>query len=242
MTKTATRERPIRFRGPMVRAILDGRKTQTRRVSTTEIPVDADELFVWPRHEVLSHHNNPGLWARKGDANEDNLDGWVRFLCTSPFGHYGDRLWVQETWTSCAVADGNHHGYAHESGGLYEATGVQYRADFAGIDDDIRWRPSTQMQRWASRITLGVTDVRVERLRDISEDDALAEGVDAWVEANCWDHYYDNNSILDAYALMWDSDAKLGYSWESNPFVWCITFRAGKWEAAPPKDQPNWKK
>ena len=159
------KERPIIFSGPSVRAILDGRKTQTRRI----------------------------VKAPKGMSAEF---AGVDFAC--PYGCPGDRLWVRET----------HSFYDRECRKPY------YQAD---IDDwePGGWRSPIFMPRWASRITLEITDVRVQRVQEITEAEAKAEGV----------HCAVNGSNRLAFATLWDSvNAKRGFSWADNLWVWAITF------------------
>jgi hypothetical protein len=188
MTTTATKERPIIFSGPMVRAILDGSKTQTRRVMKPQ-PLSA----------------GPGV---------------------CPYGRIGDRLWVRETWNTV-----NPEG--EPTSILYKADGsVMYRPfpsaeagwkaeqDAESLDAQ-RWNTPIFMPRWASRITLEVTDVRVERVQEISEEDAKAEGVKP--DPNERPYVED---FREDFEHLWDSiNAKRGHSWESNPWVWAITFR-----------------
>lgn len=196
-TATATKERPILFSGPMVRAILDGRKTQTRRVVK-------------------------GAWALEGD---ESGCGWEPPAC--PYGEPGDRLWVREAW---GLMD------TQPSDGPDRAT-LGYRADGDAAAPNGRhqlWRPSIHMPRWASRITLEITDVRVERLRSISREDVRAEGIPEtfgdWgalrfpgFEAHVWD----NMRFDEQWKLCWDqiNGDRPGCSWDANPWVWAITFR-----------------
>lgn len=188
---TKTKERPILFSGPMVRAILEGRKTQTRRVVNHQSYFPANRQ-TWPL-----------------DANGLGAPGAI----SCPYGNPGQRLWVRETWQP----------------GPDDS--VAYRAS-----DDMnhnQWKPSIFMPRWASRITLEVTDVRVERVQAISRLDIVAEGWPhderqalqiAQVIAGLDDEVIDDASI-EWFADLWDSiNAKRGYSWESNPWVWVITF------------------
>jgi hypothetical protein len=171
----AMTERPIIFSGPMVRSILDGRKTQTRRV--VKYKANAEEGSTVHPHEC-------------------------------PFGPVGTRLWVRETWRLPAGAP---------------IGWVDYKAD----DDRVgfKWRPSIFMPRWASRITLEVMGVKVERLQDISEADTMAEGVDLSNEL-----YPNINASYKArikFMTLWNSinGKKPGRAWVDNPFVWAITFR-----------------
>ena len=177
------KERPILFSGPMVRAILDGSKTQTRRVAKEfdEMPNLDGILQRFPRQNGCRH------------------------------GSPGDRLWVRETWA-----------HERDGTGCPDDTGVLYRATDPGWDDEgtgLRWRPSIYMPRWASRITLEITAVRVERLQSISEADARAEGV----TPNAFEQTSDNwGGVL--YRRLWEQINGPG-SWHANPWVWAITFQ-----------------
>lgn len=174
-------ERPILFSGLMVRAILEGRKTQTRRPVTKPIVLDWLEQFL------------PEFVA----APENDL---------SPYGYAGDRLWVREAWLRDRY-DGS----------------TQYRASHP-CPSAPKWKPSIHMPRDRCRLMLDVMDVELERLQDIAEDDAQAEGVDAPTAG----------SYRAGYAVLWDSlNAKRGYGWDTNPWVWVITFdRAEQMQAA----------
>jgi hypothetical protein len=210
-------ERPMLFTAPLVRAILDGRKTQTRRIF---------KLPSWAEWDT-----GPGRGEATGDIlpKDPANRGWYHIeelVC--PYGSVGDRLWVRET---CR---------AHElNSGL---DGVLYPADdkFIPIDDTQesvdRWIvlnsyrdkkgatvPAIHMPRWASRITLEITDVRTQRLQDISEADAEAEGVDFLRRVP------DADETLDARGLfrcLWDGiyEAR-GLGWDANPWVHAISFR-----------------
>ena len=214
------KEKPILFSGPMVRAILDGRKTQTRRVCKLDIPEDADEVFVWPAVKPMEHHANPGLWARKNQSSDNATDGWLRFLGPSPHGMRGDRLWVRETWAPCSTFDAS-----EESGAIYREDNWRN-----GCEPNAKWRPSIHMPRWASRITLEVTGVRVERLQDISEADARAEGLPVHVVEHTFRKCYRDDSgraarRIKCFQDLWDSIASPEHSWAANPWVWVYEFR-----------------
>lgn len=198
--------RPILFSGPMIRAILENRKSQTRRVLKPQPPNDV--------RRALNHPDDLPFVAflRNGE------DFW-RIKC--PYGRPGDRLWVRETW--CKVDN-------REFGGDiwidYRATpweSAEHPAGWNNAPDDseaLKWRPSIHMPRWASRITLEVTDVRVEKLQDISEEDAQAEGVTPTPDDI---PFYGPHK--DAFCVLWDSiNASRGYSWQSNPWVWSVSF------------------
>ena len=185
-------QHPILFSGPMVRAILEGRKTQTRRV------INPQFSKLW------------GFGVRQGDdrfsahVDIEVPDGWKWILC--PYGQPGDLLWVRETWN---YFGGNEYLYQQDKGS------VSYRADspVTQVHGD-RWRPSIHMPRWASRLMLSITDVRVQRVQEITEKDAEAEGMRGI-----------GHSFYGEFRLTWDSiNAKRGYSWVSNPYVWALTF------------------
>lgn len=195
-------ERPILMSAPMVRAILDGRKTMTRRV-----------VLPQPKNGcLLRGPNNYGGWepyTGRFDVDEDageraGQDEWV-----CPYGQPGDRLWVRETW-------GTHWTRIARDGDL-----IYYRADISWSGSKWRWRPSIHMPRWASRLTLELTGVRVERVQAISEQDAMAEG--------CEREDRETNTLVGArknFERLWDSlNTKRGNGWSVNPWVWALTFR-----------------
>jgi hypothetical protein len=180
----ANNNRPITFNAEMIRAILDGRKTQTRRIM------------------------KPGI---AGDA--------------CPFGQPGDRLWVRETWQGPLFDLEDMEAYAEDSSKFENPNYCQYAADggprpeYVDADDNLRhgWCPSIHMPRWASRITLEITGVRVERLNDISDQDALAEGCST-------DDMMSGEALSDVFGRVW-RDIYGADSWFENPWVWCISFR-----------------
>jgi hypothetical protein len=203
------KERPILFSGPMVLALLDGRKTQTRRLVGAR-----------------------GFHAFEGD--EDN-DGWPlapveRTGCLArlpaTYGAPGDRLWVRETWYDNAPSMTLQERTREPDGSI---RGVEYRAthDCASFEDGCpcnpdgdgkrsEWRPSIFMPRWASRLTLEVTSVRVEPLQSISERDACAEGMGSPLTRDC---------KTPKFAALWDAINGERAPWASNPWVWVIEFR-----------------
>ena len=237
--KQTVKERPIIFSSESVRAILDGRKTQTRRVIKPQpILVDNGRTWDWPKivKRVGGHDVSAASWA----ANLQHPD-----LGDDCFFRRGQILWVRETWASSGLLD-----YVKPRN-LVAGFPCQFRAGGSSIDDrdDLvnpgKWRPSIHMPRWASRITLEVIDVRVERVQDISEEDILAEGVRIPVSEDrkpliCVSGEYaaanylpgkireaKSKDIIRAYfASFWDSlNAKRGHSWESNPWVWVPEFK-----------------
>lgn len=197
----------------MVRAILEGSKTQTRRVvkgHVNERPSD------WSATRYASLDDHKHVWTLEVEGAEQ-----VRVAC--PYGQPGDRLWVRETWCCAHSTDDK-----PSPNDL-----VHYRADKSKAGDvitDVRsWSPSIHMPRAYSRITLEVTGVRVERLHDITDYDAYAEGADVWI-----DDYLDKkygkgggskfSNIRHAYRALWESINGPG-SWDTNPWVWVVEFR-----------------
>lgn len=187
------KERGMIFNGEMVRAILDGRKTQTRRTVKPQ-----------PDEDGLAKVTN-GPWV---DTSERN------YRC--PFGAAGDRIWVRETWARYNI-DQNSHDIA------YRATTPE------DWPEDGRWRPSIHMPRWASRILLEITNVRVERLNAISEEDARAEGIIDGGCLNCGEPEpcgcaNPEPDATDAFAYLWQSIYGQE-NWNANPWVWVISFK-----------------
>lgn len=217
------KERPILFSAPMVRAILDGTKTQTRRVVK---PVGNDDGFV-----ILDYGD--GGWPYRSDDGDSTTHTVKRggklyhdeTPHTCPYGQPGDRLWVRETFHT---VDGH---------------SAFYRADYAhdpkgDKEHGIVWTPSIHMPRWASRITLEVTSVRVERLNDITPIDACAEGLSQRTAKMHhrrieqfglpgWRDVHWRFSPVDAYRMLWEQINGAG-SWEANPWVWVIEFEVVK--------------
>ena len=179
-------ERPIMMTSESVRAILDGRKTQTRRVMK-------------PQPELrCNFYEFGGAGWSCSITSITPIDGHSLYYAC-PYGVPGDRLWVRESWTSSGMA-------------LYwKATD--------GADRVANWNSPIFMPRWASRLTLEVVSVRVERLTDISDSDCYAEGIISPQNDILGEPYY-------SFKDLWDSiNAKRGYPWSSNPWVWVISFR-----------------
>lgn len=237
-------ERPITFRAPMVRAILAGRKTQDRRAlkpqpghrqkislsngnwmihDETEFPVDGEV--------IRCPYGQPGdrLWVR---------ETWVELLHTSPASDQpelcdGDKLIEHATFW----IDANGGKWWHYDGRViaYKATSDVVFCDgdgfteYANKDELPKWRSPVLMPRWASRITLEVVSVRVERLQDISEADAWLEGVrpagvSEYPNDGSLDSVEPQSATIQEFAKRWDESNGKG-SWEANPWVWAIEFR-----------------
>ena len=203
-------ERPILFNGDMVRAILDGRKTQTRRV-------------VKPQPEFHGGKGDEGdlsCYATKyAECDGGDPLYWDEYLARCkhmfPYGKVGDRLLVRETWATLACRCCDHE---DELAPCTCLDAPKYKADAPKIvlDTVDRWRPSIHMPRWASRITLEITGVRVERLNQISDDDARAEG---YLSA------FGPGMFSRAFDSYWDTLAPDGARWSDNPWVWVIEFK-----------------
>jgi len=214
------KERPILFSGPMVRAILDNRKTQSRRVVKNAHGAFWDHAGYKPRVSKLGFV----VWF-KVETNE-----YIPYapMPTCPYGTIGDRLWVREKWAhddpDCAdVKCGNiDHIWWYASENKIVAD------SFAG---KAHWRPSIHMPRWASRITLEIVKIRSERLHAITTADILAEGIkqtkdEFWLGplAGVPDYPWGRAEL--AYASLWNElNDKRGHGWDDNPFVWVIEFK-----------------
>ncbi|MGN2428601.1 morphogenetic protein [Klebsiella quasipneumoniae] len=206
-------ERGMIFNGEMVRAILDVRKTQTRRIVKgtdgavkfcKEWDINGEEIFV-----VLGEKDHTGMNPVLG-------------AISCPFGGVGDRIWVRETWARYNIDQNSHD--------------IAYRATTpADWPEEGRWRPSIHMPRWASRILLEITDVRVERLNVISEEDARAEGVGiaVWFAAKGvpeseWTSLGEQGAMqashINKFATLWESIYG-AESWKANSWVWVIEFK-----------------
>ena len=227
------KERPILFSAPMVRAILEGRKTVTRRAIKVQPRIDASGNF-------CVGNSNYGQDGYGKPVTKHFVNG----CC--PYGKPGDRLWVRETFAllgneeGCCIdwqdnlVKGDERGAAR----IYRAScppgdyglnqipaKAEWKPDTEAMEYDGAWRPSIHMPRWASRILLEITDVRVERLQDITYEQAAAEGVHRgplreWCASDeggaC--HKYPVSAFRD----LWQS---VGGSWDANPWVWVVEFK-----------------
>jgi hypothetical protein len=217
------KERPAIFSGAMVKEILAGNKSQTRRVM--KLP---------PRNPK----GNRGGMLYYDQQSNCVSDGVMRFLdWKCPYGQPGERLWVRETWADSGPSDNRH---------------IVYRADYLDNEPDLvpfggNWTSPIFMYRPYSRINLEIVNVRVERLQEISADDCASEGIQYPVRqsdiegkvssllrvtgqyppTNYLPREYGHNDLMRAhFASGWNElNAKRGFSWESNPFVWVITFK-----------------
>lgn len=211
------KERPILFQGDMVRAILDGRKTQTRRIVK-------DPSFYGCLTGDCPHEKQTECDAA--------IAAWAGKNC--PHGQPGDRLFAKETFRHICEKSGT--------------SCIQYRADMAalkswatdgGEGDFVKvegnadsivfegkeppWKPSIFMPRWASRITLEIVSVRVERVQEITEEDAEAEGV-----LCAFDNHPEPPAATAAYRRLWDRINSKTHPWLCNPWVWVVEFKRVK--------------
>ncbi|HDR9100015.1 TPA: hypothetical protein QDB15_001147 [Burkholderia vietnamiensis] len=226
------KERPILFSGPMVRAILEGSKTQTRRIVK---PTGAHHIFQFRGREEARGTDEPtGEWA--WCRAERVISEHIR----CPYGKPGDRLWVREAFRLTSDFDGDSPTRVGERclDAGYRAPWAPVRYEVDGAERDWRWvgtppghevtagraRASMHMPRWASRITLEITDVRAERLQAISWDDAIAEGIKDPRRAAVRIDPIDGT--VAQFRQLWDSlNAARGHGWDANPWVWAIEFR-----------------
>ncbi|MFG6159674.1 hypothetical protein ACGTNG_12780 [Halomonas sp. 1390] len=224
------KERPILFNDEMVRALLDGRKTQTRRLLKPQPGTTPDDYPGAPGHWWPC--NGVGSMVHVERELQNQAGGWEGFAGTvCPYGQPGDRLWVREAHALVpitAYAQSIGVDIAQDPDDDYEA--AIYRTGWERSTSGFRWRPSIHMPRWACRLLLEVTDVRVERLQDTTEADARAEGAafhdGMGVGHSGWRH--DQKEVHEdarsSFARLWKSINGDG-SWDANPWVWVLEFR-----------------
>jgi uncharacterized protein YqfB (UPF0267 family) len=206
------KQRPIIFNTAMVQAILDGRKTQTRRPIKGVPRLDSCGNFI-----VGDSNYGQDVYGKP------QTKAFIEFHC--PFGKIGDQLWVRETFQGPLFDSEQMCEYKEDNGKFEKPEYCVYRAsdkcpEFFDMDDNLvcRWRPSIHMPRWAARILLEVTAIRVERLNDISEKNAAKEGFEL-PEAPSMDWKF---NAKHNFKFTWD---KIYNNWSSNPFVWVIEFK-----------------
>jgi hypothetical protein len=245
------KERPILFSGAMVQAILRGDKTQTRRVCKSQPYPNG---FKFDGREILCHTDYlpPStmlMGVKRGglEYTTSDAEGWES---ECPYGQEGGRLWVRETWKPGSWRDDGRVAIDYaaspelthtpwlrptnfetlrvwwenelmHAGSIPDAHGVHH---WEPGKSPMHWRPSIHMPRWACRIVLEITDVRVERLNDISHEDAIAEGCGG----QGWKVSDDRAPVIypcNQFAELWDSINAKRAPWASNPYVWALTFR-----------------
>ena len=248
-----TKEKPILFSGPMVKALLEGRKTQTRRIMKSkwfELSYEIGHLR-YTEYDPLKYHPKDAESigrhkAGSGPFDPKNAESQRHAASFCPYGEIGTMLWVKET-------------FMHEEATYCEEASVSipaipantiYRADIPNSEAGEGWCPSIFMPRKLSRITLEITDIHVERLKDISEEDAIAEGIishtfEGSVPGDYWKNYQFKTSNpkrgvvlsdvehrilaywkspINSYKSLWESINGEG-SWDANPWIWAISFR-----------------
>lgn len=217
--------KPILFSGAMVRAILEGKKTQTRRIMKVQ-PDCLGALENSPGGELVYHwpHSNTQI-----------------YYCKCPYGQPGDGLWVRETWRTEELSDGL-DGIRYKADGFFiPIKNTEEASDAWGAanmnkqlwEKDL-WKPSIFMPRWASRIKLEIIGVRVARVQEIDRADAKAEGVSnlwSWDEKRNAKHpEHFRRAVLNPYvanySVLWDEiNAERGFGWDVNPWVWVVEFK-----------------
>lgn len=197
---------PILFSAPMIRALLEGRKTQTRRIVKPQ-------PFAPVHQNCVTNEWGQCWYDRDGATGEPLREVWKPLR--SPYGKLGDLLWVREAFRpfTCTLSPG---------------CMIEYNATRSDRSD-IKWRPSIHMPRWASRLTLELTEVRVQRLQEISEADAVAEGLIAETAPNGHITYQIPGELcaqtpVRAYRLLWES-INGEEAWERNDWIWALSFR-----------------
>ncbi|MBK0523304.1 hypothetical protein [Klebsiella pneumoniae] len=234
------KERGMIFNGEMTRAILDGRKTQTRRIMKVQPSEDFTPMNMALETDYKARWYTPGVVDKDGylqpaskkvfGVSNEN-EGY-----SCPFGAVGDRIWVRETFQGPLFDYDLMDSYCKDPTPFERPEFCVYKADgvpapeFYDADGELHccWRPSIHMPRWASRILLEITNVRVERLKSISEEDARAEGIIDGGCLNCGEPEpcgcaNPEPDATDAFAYLWQSIYGQE-NWNANPWVWVISF------------------
>ena len=226
--------------GPLVIATMEGRKTQTRRVVNPQPPEYINELHGGELSKRVPYSlEDYETGCVLGQGFED--DQGVLYKC--PYGVPGDRLWVREAWRPIEKRDGT-DGVEYRCDGVFRP--IENTADAADAwlavrrpeeqwpsRKPVKWRPSIHMPRWASRLLLEVTGIRVERVQDISVDDCFAEGIECphcplgGGDGPCVDVFKEFGTLWDSInADRKDKDGnRLPYAWKDNPFIWVISYK-----------------
>lgn len=232
------KEKPILFSDPMIQAILEGRKTQTRRVMKDQKGLGSAYDFVNCENNgcaqlgVSESSRGFGLYVGCGEYPEEGSEFWK-----SPYGSIGEGLWVRETWGMEGTGTCGVNGHidvcyrATDEKGIDPISIEVSRKEYIKYLDrwnkansmKMPWTSSIHMPRWASRLDLEITDIRVERLQDISKEDCIAEGMEGLKDIHGGWH--------ESYAELWDSingkprSDGLDIRWNANPWVWVVTFK-----------------
>ena len=219
------KERAIIFSAPMVRAILEGRKTQTRRVLKSQPGCvhDGEPYWAVGGYRVWSYRGITDV-LRMGTVNPQRC----------PFGTVGERLWVRETWGPCrgvgdshpiAIADATYACFPDGSQKFKSGEYCHHGSPVTGSwPTGYKWRPSIHMPRWASRITLEIAGVKVERLNEITGSDCANEGICGQIGSPRSYGVVTESFAREQFQRIWESINGPG-SWDANPWVWVIEFR-----------------
>lgn len=233
------KERPILFSAPMVLALLEGRKTQTRRVIKPQPEWDAEVKYTRNGGPLAFPIGSLGQQCGPAILADGRKNGWLGIR--NPYG--SDRVWVREAWSKWE--NGGRQIAYRADGRCFEAMtnsqGEWMAEDHGGrlnpANPNVKWKPSIHMYRWMSRITLEITEVRVQRLQEISEADAIAEGLRIHENPMCsigvgrymytafpGQHSRWSLDAVTAYRELWES-INGAESWAVNPWVWAVTFK-----------------
>ncbi|MFA5378198.1 MAG: hypothetical protein WC455_20765 [Dehalococcoidia bacterium] len=213
------KKHPILMSTTMIQAILDGRKTQTRRVIKPQPTISACGLILHGAEWLEQYMTSENEIVHIGDYSK-------RHRC--PYGQVGDHLWCKETWASDCTCENP------------ECNGVIYKAGYAGKIIPDKWRPSIFLPRKFSRLTLEITEIRVQRVQEITDKEIQAEGVEvtffepgefgianpcATGVVDLPNGYTIYTTARGCFTALWNSINGKKYPWESNPYVWAITFK-----------------
>jgi hypothetical protein len=216
-----SKERPILFSAPMVKAILDGSKTQTRRIAKEFTEDQSGILKRFPRQKGCKYGEvGQKLWVRETWAP-------VNSECGPGFAYRANSAFIQPKYDGPDFGAGPSFNYDK-----YPGEYTMWYTDLFRGEPGHPWKPSLHMPRWASRILLEITDIRVERLQDISEDDAIAEGIkrsphgngDQWLDYPLGSSAAGWTDPRDSYKSLWES-INGPDSWDANPWVWVVCFK-----------------
>lgn len=215
------KERPILFNSQRVQALLSGQQSQTRRIMKSQLFGPGQD----------NHEGCYGIDVLNNQLQGKRVMGMDNISYHCPYGQPGDRLWVRETWRGPVISQHHMHDYERTPSRFKSSSYCQYRADtsqFSSYEDEnehVGWQAGIHMPRWASRINLQISHVRVEKIQDISSEDVMAEGIQA--DSHFLNNFFTiHNEVLssrDAYRRHW-AEQYGGTSWEVNPWVWVIEF------------------
>jgi hypothetical protein len=206
----SVKQTPMLFKDRLVRAILDGTKTQTRR------PVKGKSPFPLPVVEYA--RDGMPIWWSAPPSDLIRKSDYYDHGTPCPYGHVGDLIWVRETWAPDDDLESYWGGIEDFPGDARTWESMKFRSTASDFElKTTRWRPSIHMPKWACRIWLEITDVRVERIASISDADCLAEGIESY--EGRWGDGTDRGSFAHAWEDVYPG------SWERNDWVWAIDFK-----------------